>query len=372
MSEESKKKINEKNSESIIIDSLMINKRKNYSMITKGNNLITARYSLTGLEQKLLYKIFEEVQQYGYTSSLITFEFSKLYSSYKDVIQSNITKKDFQKLLHSIQDKDVYIIGNNGYVKTQWYAIIATNDLLHFQIDIDKYVFPYIKTLKTCFTPLKTATVYSFNRFYTMRFYEMIMKWFPQKKKIEYTLEDLKTMLDLNIKIQVVDGVKKKINGTYANNANFERKIIKKAIEEINEKSELYVTYELIKKKRKYHSVIFYVKEKEVIDEQTLEKNDEEIQKTDVQSISTPDMLNINGVKNDELMSVLTEAVKYQFLQDFNKLDFTDADMIRLFKKSYDEYVQIEQTEKISLDDISYTKFMITFRSNLNRYIMES
>lgn len=348
-------------------DPLMMNQRKNYSMISKGNNLVTARYSLTGLEQKLLYKIFEEVQQYEYTDSLITFKVSDLYTSYKDVIQSNITKKEFQQLLHNIQKKDVYIIGNNGYVKTQWFAVIATNDLMHYQIDIDKYVFPYIKTLKTCFTPLKSASVYSFSRFYTMRFYELIKKWFPKKKDIEYTLDDLKNMLDLNIKIEIVNGKEKKVNATYANNANFERRIIKKSIEEINEKSELTVTYEMIKKKRKYHSVIFHVKEKEVVSEQTIDET---------QNIPTPIMkpheFEINGVRNDELMSVLSEEVKEQFLKDFDKIDFTQPDMIKLFKNSYEEYVQTMKTSEISIHDLTYTQFMIIFRSKQNNYIMDT
>lgn len=348
-------------------DPLMMNQRKNYSMISKGNNLVTARYSLTGLEQKLLYKIFEEVQQYEYTDSLITFKVSDLYTSYKDVIQSNITKKEFQQLLHNIQKKDVYIIGNNGYVKTQWFAVIATNDLMHYQIDIDKYVFPYIKTLKTCFTPLKSASVYSFSRFYTMRFYELIKKWFPKKKDIEYTLDDLKNMLDLNIKIEIVNGKEKKVNATYANNANFERRIIKKSIEEINEKSELTVTYEMIKKKRKYHSVIFHVKEKEGVSEQTIDET---------HNIPTPIIkpheFEINGVRNDDLMSVLSEEVKEQFLKDFDKIDFTQPDMIKLFKNSYEEYVQTMKTSEISIHDLTYTQFMIIFRSKQNNYIMDT
>lgn len=346
------------------VEAIMMNKRKNYSMISKGNNLITARYTLTGLEQKLLYKIFEEVQQYEYTDSIITFNVANLYTDYKDVIQSNITKKEFQKLLHSIQKKDVYIISNNGYVKTQWFAIIATNDLMHYQIDIDKYVFPYINSLKTCFTTLKSSTIYSFSRFYSMRFYELLKKWFPQKKEITYTLDELKTMLELNVRMETVNGVEKKINAAYENNSHFERRIIKKSIEEINEKSELYVTYKMIKKKRKYHSVVFYVKEKEVVDEQTIEDVKEPtpvVEKTEI---------DINGIGNDELFSVFTEDVKQSFLQDFDKIDFTQPDMIKLFKKSYQDYVDTEKTTTISLKDKSYIKFFICFRSNQNKYIM--
>lgn len=348
-------------------EEIVINKRKNYSMITKGNNLITARYSLTSLEQKLLYKIFEEVQQCGYDKTLITFKISDLYSRYKDVIQSNITKKDFQQLLHSIQEKDVYIIGNNGYVKTQWFAVIATNDLLHYQIDIDKYVFQYIKTLKKCFTTLNSATVYSFSRFYSMRIYELIKKWFPTKKDIEYTLDELKTMLDLQVKTEIVNGVEKTVNKTYVNNSNFERRIIKKSIEEINEKSELNVTYEMIKKRRKYYSIIFHVSSKNIIEEKIIEPIDEIIPE-----VFQSHEFEIQGVKNDELMNVLSKEVKQQFLTDFNKIDFTQPDMIKLFTDSYNEYVKIKQTTEISIEDTTYTQFMVIFRSNQNKYIMDT
>ena len=370
MSKKEMRKIEENKEPSVKVklpDPLLMNQRKNYSMISKGNNLITARYSLTGQEQKLLYKIFEEVQQYEYTDSIITFNMSDLYSSYKDIIQSNITKKEFQQLLHSIHEKDVYIISNNGYVKTHWFAVIGTNDLMHYQIDIDKYVFPYIKSLKTCFTTLKSATVYSFSRFYTMRFYELIKKWFPQRKDIEYTLDDLKNMLDLNLKIEIVNGKEKKINSAYTNNANFERRIIKKSIEEINEKSELTVTYEMIKKKRKYHSVIFHVKEKEVVAEQTIDKT------TIVSTpVTNPHEFELNGVKNEELMSVLSKEIKEQFLKDFDKIDFTQPDMIKMFEESFEQYVKTQGTTQMSLDDMSYTKFMIIFRSKQNEYIMKN
>ena len=171
-------------------------------------------------------------------------------------------------------------------------------------------------------------------------------------------------MLELNVRMETVNGVEKKINAAYENNSHFERRIIKKSIEEINEKSELYVTYKMIKKKRKYHSVVFYVKEKEVVDEQTIEDVKEPtpvVEKTEI---------DINGIGNDELFSVFTEDVKQSFLQDFDKIDFTQPDMIKLFKKSYQDYVDTEKTTTISLEDKSYIKFFICFRSNQNKYIM--
>lgn len=360
----------DKNQENIEI--IPLQKKKNYSLISKDNNLITARYSLTGWEQKLLYRIFEEVQQNGYTTNIIPFKMSEMYSSYKEVVKSNITKKEFQQLLHSIQDKEVYLISNNEYIRTHWFALIATNDLVHYKLDIDKYVFPYIQSLTKCFTSLESASVYSFSSFYTMRFYELLKKWYPVKTKIEYTIEELKTMLELDLRIEIVNGVEKKINASYENNSNFERKIIKKAVKEINEKSELNVTYEMIKRKRKYYSVCFYVSEKEIIDEQFINKsiikNKKEKSKNNQMSES------VIGVKNEELMNVLTPDVKEQFLSDFNKIDFTEENMIKLFKEAYQEYmekfIQATGASKISLNDNTYIQFMILFRTKINQYIL--
>ena len=76
--------------------------KKDYSLLVKHNNLIQGKYYLEASEQKLLYKIFEEIQKKSYTTRIVQINFQDFYNDYKSVLTKNITKKDVDFLYNVI------------------------------------------------------------------------------------------------------------------------------------------------------------------------------------------------------------------------------------------------------------------------------
>ncbi|MDU6483121.1 MAG: replication initiation protein [Paeniclostridium sordellii] len=223
----------------VIGNAIVIKKldKKNYNLLVKHNNLIQCKYSLDPIEQKLLYKIFEDIQNNNYQSKEIVLKFKDFYREFKGVLKSNISKKEFINLIKGTQKKMPYILKSDGtYIETQWYKIKGKLDLESLDLILDEVkliidddVFEYVRSLNRNFTGLKLETLYSFKSFYAMRIYELIKQWSNTKKEIIFPPSTLKELLGVD-----------KISG-YKNYTNFRKKVIEKAINEINEKSELDV-----------------------------------------------------------------------------------------------------------------------------------
>ncbi|SCJ52240.1 replication protein [uncultured Clostridium sp.] len=290
----------------VIGNTVMIKKldKKNYNLLVKHNNLIQCKYSLTPIEQKLLYKIFEEIQNNNYQSKEIVLKFKDFYREFKGVLKSNISKKEFINLIKGTQKKMPYILKSDGtYIETQWYKIKGKLDLESLSLILDEVklildddIFEYVQSLDRNFTGLKLETLYAFKNFYAMRIYELIKQWSNTKKEIVFEPATLKELLGVD-----------KISG-YKNYTNFRKKVIEKAINEINEKSELDI--EVVHDKKGGKSV------KEI---KFIIKNDKE-------------KVNIDNVKEDIITS--TEEIK-----EFNmpKINF-DNGFDNLFSRQFKDY----------------------------------
>lgn len=290
----------------VIGNTVMIKKldKKNYNLLVKHNNLIQCKYSLTPIEQKLLYKIFEEIQNNNYQSKEIILKFKDFYREFKGVLKSNISKKEFINLIKGTQKKMPYILKSDGtYIETQWYKIKGKLDLESLSLILDEVklildddVFEYVQSLDRNFTGLKLESLYAFKNFYAMRIYELIKQWSNTKKEIVFEPATLKELLGVD-----------KISG-YKNYTNFRKKVIEKAINEINEKSELDI--EVVHDKKGGKSV------KEI---KFIIKNDKE-------------KVNTDDVKEDIITS--TEEIK-----EFNmpKINF-DNGFDNLFSRQFKDY----------------------------------
>lgn len=98
-----------------------------------------------------------------------------------------------------------------------------------------------------------------------MRIYELLKQWSTIKKNISYKVDLLKELLGLEEIIERKDGKEKIINKSYRNFGLFEKRIIIPAVNEINEKSEINVTYTKEKEGRKVVGITFHVKLKEYL-----------------------------------------------------------------------------------------------------------
>lgn len=118
------------------------------------------------------------------------------------------------------------------------------NIIAYIDIKVVKVLYQY---QEKGYTPINLGLTKKANGFYSVRLYELLRSWCNKKKNIEISLAELKSTLAIsNIK-------------SYNNFANFRIKVIDKAIEEIKEKMNMEITYEVTKEYRKVNTIIFKV-----------------------------------------------------------------------------------------------------------------
>ncbi|MRI66138.1 replication initiation protein [Gracilibacillus thailandensis] len=235
-------------------------------VVTKSNKLIQANYKLSVVEQKivlfLVSKIRKEDEDFK-TYTLSVKEFCDLLG-YKGTPKYSelrmITKKLLSKVLEIWEDDKLKQMG--------WISYVEYNQSEgSISLSFDPRLKPYLLQLKKEFTSYKLKNVMQLKSSYSIRLYEILKQW-QTVKKTEIPLEKLRKLL----------GVENKYNEYH----NFKKRVLKIAMKEINQNTDITFDFEEIKKGRKVVSLRFYIKTetvpnvpeeppKEPIEEQTEE-----------------------------------------------------------------------------------------------------
>lgn len=164
----------------------------------------------------------------------------------------NIDQKNVYREIDAITDKLMgrYIkIKSNKDEKFKKRHLIKTadfeNGMLTMKIDEEMKDF-YMEL--NWYTKYQLKNIMQFKSTYSFRLYELL-KQYETIKSREIIIEDLRTMLDIG-KTQ------------YPKYANLKQKVIKVAIGEINEHTDLFINYEEIKQSRKVMSIKFFINNK--------------------------------------------------------------------------------------------------------------
>src|SRR5699024_4596421 len=115
------------------------------------------------------------------------------------------------------------------------------------QFSFEPKLKPYLLQLKRTFTSYRLSNILSLGSYYTIRIYELLKKW-ETVGKWETSLEYLKNLLGITQKSYKVYG-------------NLKNRVIKPSVEELNDKTDINVTYEEIKKGRSVVRLVFYIKQ---------------------------------------------------------------------------------------------------------------
>ncbi len=361
--------------------------KRDYQSLVKHNNLIRGKYTLEASEQKLLYKLFEHVQKNNYTTRELNLSFVDFYREFKGVLNKNISKADFKNLVEGLQDKIPYIIRGDKFVRTQWYKIVGDIDYNEICLILEEEVFQYIQIQEKNFTMLRLETVYSFKKFHTMRIYELLKQWSNTKKVVTLSIEELKKYLDIED------------NTGYKNFSNIKKYILNPATKEINDKSELTISYDLIKEGRKVVAIDFNIldqlpafkypkTEKKKIETAKEKSQTEEIILTEVDDILNDaegnkipvkqKCFDVEAIQEQQGKQLTAEEVKpalqgckYPDFTILNKpalrmlniyfkgMDFTQGELFDAFIKAENKTMEKDDKDIIDVNSFSYFKTIL-------------
>lgn len=233
-----------------------------------------------------------------------------------------LVKKSTKNLLSrtiQINDGDKFLQIN--WISSAEYQKGSSDVIIRF----DPKLKPYLLNLRGGYTTALLDQVARFKSVYAFRLYELFKQYHPQIEHRTFELLHLKKLLGCE--------------NDYPNYGNFKEKVVNKAVYEINNLSDLYITFLELKEGKKVVKLVF-----------TISRKDYERQ-NDLENIESPEKVIVEESK--ELDVIETKS------QEVQKIDH----LFILFEEAFKKY---NIGKKIIV--IPYEKLKVRFRNCLKDF----
>ncbi len=317
--------------------------KKHY--VVKSNAIIESRLKLTPTEHKLINCLVSEIR----TEDENFREYHLNIKEFGEFVGANsndtVLKNQLHKSARTLMEKVITYKRGKFTVTTALLASAKTSD------DNQKLLISLSPEIKNEFIDLKTFTKYRLENILKMdgghaiRIYELLIS--KKNNRIptnlySFKIDELKYLLGIENK--------------YSKFAEFERRILQPSKREINEKTDLFITYKKVKNGKTYDSIVFEVEKKydqKELDELNIKP---EIKKLREQGINTIQLLREYVGLEKELFSDAQAMALFQI--SCEKLIITDLDPIEYIKATYDHLKNLKKTKKIN-SNVGYLKILI-------------
>jgi len=214
--------------------------------VRQHNALTNARYDYTELQQDLLFFIISKLNPDNKEDySLSIMELSKLTGKkYNAAYLHKATADMGSRVLEVLTEKSYEQIWMFQRVKYH-----LGQGIIEF--DFTKHILPYLFDLKNNFTSFELAAALRLTSKYAKRIYPLCSQWKDLGETKKYDLQDLKKMLGL---------LDDKGNERMKQLIDLRTNVLDVAMKQINEHTELHVSYKLEKVGRSFKNIVFTVK----------------------------------------------------------------------------------------------------------------
>lgn len=221
-------------------------------IVVKSNNLVEASYKLTLDEMRILLltigKIDPTIEDHHRDFEFTVAEFAENFG-----VDEKVAYQQVQAAVDKLGGRWA-VLEDTPKVKRK--AIFLTDQTYfkgegRFQIVLHEKLMPFVSEIKNKFTKYNLEYVAKFNGFHSIRLYEILAQH-RLKGWREVTVAELKDWLQVSDK--------------YDRYNNFNQRVLKPAIDEINTKSDLLVDVEPIKRGRSIVALKFTIQAKKSAD----------------------------------------------------------------------------------------------------------
>ncbi|MBP1525174.1 MAG: replication initiation protein [Spiroplasma ixodetis] len=224
-----------------------------------ANELARMCSKFTLEEEKVLHLIFSQIKPYEKNDT--TIKINKLDFFNKLELESKDRYPRYRKLVHGLINKTYLELKEKNGKELIGVVITASrwnSKESFFEINLNNWFMPFLEQLVKNYTKLQLNSILKLKSKYALTLYKYICSWNDESKNINQryiTTKDLKELLGLSI-------------DDYVYNGKFQRKLfenytIKKAILEINEKTNLILSFRKNKKGNKIQNYEFTWMQKE-------------------------------------------------------------------------------------------------------------
>lgn len=224
-------------------------------VVVKANSLIEASYRLSIDEIRILALTIGTMDPKS-NQQIFDFTVADFVREFPEISMDNAYKQ-IQAAIKRIYERSVRTEDSNRVTEFRWVSSRTYfKNEGRFRIAMTNEVMPYLTQLKGQFTQYQLRHISSFNSVHSIRIYELVTQYRSVGYR-EITIEDLKKWLQVEDK--------------YPRFNNFKQWVLEPSITEINEKSDLFVEVEQIKRGRSIHSLHFSIRTKQAV--QSAEKS---------------------------------------------------------------------------------------------------
>lgn len=204
----------------------------------KSNALIEASYKLTLQEQRLLLACISKINPLSKNpEKQFQLAANDFYLMFPDMGKAN-AERHLQDAINRLADRWIFLRNPKEQREIRWIQEKAKyfNREGKIEIIFSDSIMPYLTQLTQQFTAITVKNVSALKKTYSIRIYELLIQ-FKQTGNRLIPIEDFRSMLDLDSK--------------YKDFKILNRAVIKPAIKELNEKSDLFITVSILKKGKK-------------------------------------------------------------------------------------------------------------------------
>lgn len=238
---------------------------RNYKIVKSNDMIQKSRFNLQTQEQRIILYLISKIQPEDMELKEHSFnirDFCKVCGLDAD---NGFNYKQIKKTLKDLRDKSIWITLDDGSE-----ALLSWLDsvIMHpkngtIKVKISEMIKPYLLHLREKFTQYELLYTLAMKSQYSLRLYELLKSYEFQSKKI-FDINELKRLLSAE---------------NYVRYPDFKRYVLDIAMREINDLSDLSITYEAIKSGKRYAKIEFTMRLKKDVDErlETWAKIDEVI-----------------------------------------------------------------------------------------------
>lgn len=217
------------------------------NQVVKSNQVIEASYQLSAVEQRIVLAAISRIPK----NQPITDD--ELYPVSVNELQllgvhEKTAYRDLKEGINRLYERSINLSVDDKSIKMRWVQEVQFLDSQSvIGIRFSKPILPFISNLSREFTKYALSDIAGINSGYGIRIYELLVQY-RQIGKREISVDTLRTMLELGKKYPLF--------------ADFKKRVIDTAVDQINEYSPLRVAYEQKKTGRKVTHITFSFKEK--------------------------------------------------------------------------------------------------------------
>ena len=229
--------------------------------IIQHNALTTARYEMTACEMDIVFFLLSKLTKNDKAGTIYELRVKDLEEltgrewNYTRLFESTeqLRSRGYAIAGEKVSDRD----GSSKPTVLQ-VGLLASAEYITGQgiieLEISEKVRPYLIDLKHNFTSYRLQAALSLTSKYAKRIYQLASQWKDLGESKIYTLDEFKVMLHLK-------DPKGKEPEQYVNVTRLQAKVLDVAMSQINQHTDLKISYKLNKKGRSFDSICFYINE---------------------------------------------------------------------------------------------------------------